>query len=269
MGDRLAGRPGAVARAAAARPRVRARPAAAGPPAGGRGTARGARRRHRPADAAAGRVAGAPRRAAARARGRGRRGRRRRDPHPRRARCRRAGLGPRRRPRGRPRRAAGPAAARWPGGSPDDVVEAVGRIADTLLDTLPRVTGSFDQEQAVLRTATDYLPRTLQAYAALPRPWAETHRLPDGTTPLDALRAQLGRARAGHDADARRRGRRGRLGAARQRQLPRRPVRDLEHRPAGVSRAAGQGQPATPTGASGTLRSARNWTTSSSRPRSR
>ncbi len=81
---------------------------------------------------------------------------------------------------------------RLAGRVPDDVVEAVGRITETLVDTLPRVTDSFDQEQAVLRTATDYLPRTLQAYAALPRPWAETHRLPDGTTPLDALRAQLG-----------------------------------------------------------------------------
>jgi hypothetical protein len=80
---------------------------------------------------------------------------------------------------------------RLSGRAPDDVVDTVRRIADTLLDTLPRVGGSFEQEQAVLRTATDYLPRTLQAYAALPAQWAQTHRLPDGGTPLDALRGQL------------------------------------------------------------------------------
>jgi hypothetical protein len=80
---------------------------------------------------------------------------------------------------------------RLAGRVPDDVVAAVQRIAELLADTLPRVAGSFQQEQTVLRTATDYLPRTLQAYAALPAGWATTHRLPDGTTPLEALRAQL------------------------------------------------------------------------------
>jgi hypothetical protein len=77
------------------------------------------------------------------------------------------------------------------GRAPDDVVTAVQRIADLLVDTLPRVAGSFQQEQTVLRTATDYLPRTLQAYAALPGQWASSHRLPDGGTPLTALQAQL------------------------------------------------------------------------------
>ena len=80
---------------------------------------------------------------------------------------------------------------RLAGRVPDDVAATVRRIGDALLDTLPRVSGSFEQEQTVLRTATDYLPRTLQAYAALPTPWAQTHRLPDGGTPLDALRTQL------------------------------------------------------------------------------
>jgi hypothetical protein len=74
---------------------------------------------------------------------------------------------------------------------PDDVVAAVRRIAELLADTLPRVAGSLQQEQTVLRTATDYLPRTLQAYAALPMQWATSHRLPDGGTPLTALQAQL------------------------------------------------------------------------------
>jgi len=80
---------------------------------------------------------------------------------------------------------------RLSGRVPDDVVATIQRIGDVLLDTLPRVSGSLQQEQTVLRTATDYLPRTLQAYAALPAPWAQTHRLPDGGTALDALRAQL------------------------------------------------------------------------------
>jgi hypothetical protein len=74
---------------------------------------------------------------------------------------------------------------------PAPVVLQVERIAGMLADTLPRVAGSFEQEQAVLRTATDYLPRTLQAYAALPRAWAESHRLADGRTPLEALTGQL------------------------------------------------------------------------------
>lgn len=80
---------------------------------------------------------------------------------------------------------------RLAGRAPDDVALAVRRIADLLLDTLPRVAGSFEQEQTVLRTATDYLPRTLQAYVALPPQWAASHELPDGRTPLAALQAQL------------------------------------------------------------------------------
>jgi len=80
---------------------------------------------------------------------------------------------------------------RLAGRAPDGVVASVQRIADLLVDTLPRVAGSFDAEQTVVRTATDYLPRTLQAYVTLPPQWAATHRLPDGGTPLTALQAQL------------------------------------------------------------------------------
>jgi hypothetical protein len=80
---------------------------------------------------------------------------------------------------------------RLAGRAPDDVAAAVRRIADLLVDTLPRVAGSLQQEQTVLRTATDYLPRTLQAYVALPPQWAASHQLPDGRTPLIALQAQL------------------------------------------------------------------------------
>ncbi len=80
---------------------------------------------------------------------------------------------------------------RLAGRVPPDVVARVERVTGLLADTLPRVAGAFEQEHAVRRTATDYLPRTLQAYAALPRPWAETHRLADGSTPLEALTGQL------------------------------------------------------------------------------
>ena len=80
---------------------------------------------------------------------------------------------------------------RLEGRVPPDVVAQVGRIAGLLAGTLPRVAGAFEQEQTVVRTATDYLPSTLQAYAALPPQWAESHRLPDGRTALEALEEQL------------------------------------------------------------------------------
>ncbi|WP_144763916.1 hypothetical protein [Curtobacterium sp. 9128] len=73
---------------------------------------------------------------------------------------------------------------------PSDAAATVGRIADLLTDALARV-GSGDAEVVVTRTATAYLPDTLRAYAALPTDWAATHRLSDGSTPLDALRRQL------------------------------------------------------------------------------
>jgi hypothetical protein len=76
---------------------------------------------------------------------------------------------------------------------PDDVVASVERICALLGDTLPRVQGG-DPSQAytVLRAVTDYLPRTLREYVALPRDWAERSQLPTGGTALDALRQQLG-----------------------------------------------------------------------------
>jgi hypothetical protein len=44
----------------------------------------------------------------------------------------------------------------------------------------------------LLFTATVYLPDTLQAYLSLPADLAATHVYPDGTTPAQALIAQLG-----------------------------------------------------------------------------
>ncbi len=81
---------------------------------------------------------------------------------------------------------------RLTGRVPDDVQAAVRRICDLLLETLPRLDpGDLQQRHVVVRTATDYLPRTLREYAALPAQWAQEHQLEDGGTALDALRGQL------------------------------------------------------------------------------
>jgi hypothetical protein len=81
---------------------------------------------------------------------------------------------------------------RLAGRAPEDVVESVTRICALLVETLPRA-GEIGgaQEHTVRRTATDYLPRTLRSYAALPADFAATQELPGGGTALDALRAQL------------------------------------------------------------------------------
>ena len=116
---------------------------------------------------------------------------RRRDARARGARRRRAGVRPGRR-RGRRRRRAARAAAAAGRPCPGRRRRAgVERITGLLADTLPRVAGAFEQEQAVRRTATDYLPRTLQAYAALPAGWARDAPAADGSTALEALRGQL------------------------------------------------------------------------------
>jgi hypothetical protein len=75
---------------------------------------------------------------------------------------------------------------------PTEAVAAVARIAELLLDTLPRVAGQGEAEVLVRRTATAYLPDTLRAYLALPPDWAAGHVFPDGTTPAQALLVQLG-----------------------------------------------------------------------------
>jgi hypothetical protein len=74
---------------------------------------------------------------------------------------------------------------------PKDAAATVGRIAAMLTDALPRVAGSGEPEVVVRRTATSYLPDTLRAFTALPEDWAATHRLANGSTPAEALHAQL------------------------------------------------------------------------------
>jgi hypothetical protein len=88
--------------------------------------------------------------------------------------------------------------ARLTGRVPADVLAAVERICALLLETLPKVEGDGSQdEHAVRRAATDYLPRTLRGYVALPTGWASGHQLGTGGTALDALREQLGVLEAG------------------------------------------------------------------------
>jgi hypothetical protein len=74
---------------------------------------------------------------------------------------------------------------------PADAVDRVTRIAALLGETLPRVEGSGEPEILVRRTATVYLPYTLRAYLALPADWAESHVLSNGMTAAEALLAQL------------------------------------------------------------------------------
>jgi hypothetical protein len=74
---------------------------------------------------------------------------------------------------------------------PPDAAVAVERIAELLSDTLPRVVGGGESEVVVRRAATAYLPDTLRAYLSLPEDWAAGHVFPDGTTPAQALVAQL------------------------------------------------------------------------------
>ena len=77
---------------------------------------------------------------------------------------------------------------------PSDVQAKVAEIRQEVLDILPSAnqfsTGSEDL-YVIQRTATDYLPATLQAYLALPHTYATTKLLEGGKTPLDLLREQL------------------------------------------------------------------------------
>lgn len=78
------------------------------------------------------------------------------------------------------------------GSLPAEAATSTARIVELLLDTLPRVTGDPEAKAFAERTATVYLPDTLQAYLALPAEWARSHVYPDGGTPDSALVAQLG-----------------------------------------------------------------------------
>lgn len=92
------------------------------------------------------------------------------------------------------RRALDRAVRMGQGRLPADVQARIVEIRQEILDVLPSTsqfpTGSEDL-YVIQRTATDYLPSTLQAYVALPQAYATTRVVQDGKTPLQLLRDQL------------------------------------------------------------------------------
>ncbi len=77
---------------------------------------------------------------------------------------------------------------------PPDLEAKVAEIRQEVLDILPsanQFSAGSEDLYVIQRTATDYLPATLEAYLALPYAYATTHVLEGGKTPLDLLRAQL------------------------------------------------------------------------------
>jgi hypothetical protein len=77
---------------------------------------------------------------------------------------------------------------------PPAVQAKVAEIRREILELLPSTAmfplGSEDV-YVIQRTATDYLPSTLDAYLALPEAYATRQVLPDGRTPLQLLGDQL------------------------------------------------------------------------------
>ena len=74
------------------------------------------------------------------------------------------------------------------------VAERVERICEAVTELLPRATelGTGSEEMHILvRTATDYLPATLEPYLALPRMYADRKVLSDGKTATQILCDQL------------------------------------------------------------------------------
>jgi hypothetical protein len=77
---------------------------------------------------------------------------------------------------------------------PDDVMDAVVTIIETMEAILPRVgsLGPGSQDLFVLaRTATDYLPTALESYVNLPRKYATAHPIRGGKTAHELLVDQL------------------------------------------------------------------------------
>ena len=77
---------------------------------------------------------------------------------------------------------------------PDDVYQKVISIQQTILSILPKIDrlGPGSQDAFIVqKTATDYLPSTLQVYLNLPRTYAAVHRMEDGRTAAQVLLDQL------------------------------------------------------------------------------
>jgi hypothetical protein len=77
---------------------------------------------------------------------------------------------------------------------PPEVMAKVLKIRQIILGILPR-SGNLPPGSPQLfileRTATDYLPTSLQAYLNLPRAYATRHPVQDGKTPKEVLLDQL------------------------------------------------------------------------------
>ena len=84
--------------------------------------------------------------------------------------------------------------ARARGLVPDAALPLVQALVDLLLDTVPRVAGGgVDPARLAVRSAAvDYLPDTLRAFVVLPREWARSHVLPGAGTAEQLLLDQLG-----------------------------------------------------------------------------
>jgi hypothetical protein len=86
-------------------------------------------------------------------------------------------------------------AAQMTGGRlPPDIQLKVAKISRLIIELLPRTVGfplGSEDLYVIERTATDYLPTTLQAYLTLPEAYATTQAVEGGRTPLQLLREQL------------------------------------------------------------------------------
>lgn len=77
---------------------------------------------------------------------------------------------------------------------PPELAAKVAEIRQTILEVLPKVSSSgVDRRDlfALERTVSDYLPRTIDNYATLPRAYADKHQVQDGKTPRQLLAEQL------------------------------------------------------------------------------
>jgi len=77
---------------------------------------------------------------------------------------------------------------------PPEVMAKVLKIRQIILGILPRsgnLPPGLPQLFVIERTATDYLPTSLQAYLNLPRAYATQHPVQDGKTPKEVLLDQL------------------------------------------------------------------------------
>jgi hypothetical protein len=81
--------------------------------------------------------------------------------------------------------------ARLTGQLPQAAIESVRRIGEAIREALPRVPQATDADFTLRRTATGYLPDTLNAFLALPEDWRAQHRFANGSSPADELVGQL------------------------------------------------------------------------------